>query len=385
MRIVRTGLFLMIRGVFPAVAALAETPLPNLPVNGDRLHVLPAVWEFRRDPDDTGLAAGWQTGVDEPGSWKPLLTTRHWAEQLTDPAIRQRQDPRGIQLTGRDTYYGVGWYRTRFLKPDTEEGNRLILELGGVEESCWVFVNGMPFGAQIYDGALDPHAWNKPRRFDITGAIHEGTNRLVLRVQALAGLTGIYGGAVIREKRPNHLTGGCFVSDVPDWTFTITDTTAPEAEVLLEGRLDQTSLPGFFTRGDGEYVEEHCLAIRIPPGRSLQLSREQAVPPSSGSYLLRVHYQQTPEPVPEGTAVPSFTVRIRGLADHGDAVSSTVFADAETAAPTVAMGHWETLRLPLMLPEIQGQDEDVRLILDMHFKRPGVYRLGDVVLSQPFP
>ncbi len=383
MRIVRTGLFLIVCGVFPAVAVLAETPLPNLPVNGDRLHVLPAVWEFRRDPDDTGLAAGWQDGLEESGSWKPLLTTRHWAEQLTDPAIRQRLDPSGIQLTGRDTYYGIGWYRTGFLKPHTAAGTRLILELGGAEESCWVFLNGRPVGTQIYDSALDPHAWNKPRRFDITSAILDGENRLVMRVQALAGLTGLYGGAVIRERQPNYLTGGCFAGDLPDWHYTIVDTAVPDAIVLFDGRLDQEPLPGFFTRGDGEYVEEESLMIRIPPGRSLRLTREETVTPAPGRYLLRVRYLQTPEPALPGAADAPFTILIRYLLENDGTPSSSVpLADAELSAPTVADGNWETLRLPLILPETQP---GARLVLSLNFERPGVYRLGEISLSLPFP
>lgn len=71
-------------------------------------------------------------------------------------------------------YSGTAVYKTTFLRPASVTG-RLILELGRVHEFAQVLLNGVDCGLR----------WRQPFRFDLTGPLEFGENRLEVRVTNL--------------------------------------------------------------------------------------------------------------------------------------------------------------------------------------------------------
>ena len=66
------------------------------------------------------------------------------------------------------------WYR-RAIKTKKTEGKRLILNFEAVDYRCEAFVNGQSVGTHV--------GGNTPFSFDITDAIHDGENELIVRVE----------------------------------------------------------------------------------------------------------------------------------------------------------------------------------------------------------
>lgn len=64
------------------------------------------------------------------------------------------------------------WYRRTFTRPQRAEGGRLLLHFGAVDWKCTVWVNGREVGE--HTGGYDPFT------FDITAALKEGENELVV-------------------------------------------------------------------------------------------------------------------------------------------------------------------------------------------------------------
>lgn len=141
---------------------------------------LPLMWDFRLDPERVGDRQKWFAPDLDLTAWRKLLITQWWEDQL-----------------GRD-YDGLGWYRTSAKVPAVGPGKRLWLEFGGIDESCWVYVNGKAAGHFIFNAAEDEESWQKPKVFDITALVKPGSNVFVVKVQDLFGKGGIYKGASLR-------------------------------------------------------------------------------------------------------------------------------------------------------------------------------------------
>ena len=94
--------------------------------------------------------------------------------QATFPTLKSwtEADAPGIRH-----FSGIATYRTRFDCPESvaKSGLAAILDLGRVAEVCEVRVNGKTVGG----------AWHPPFRLDVADALHEGENRLEIRVANL--------------------------------------------------------------------------------------------------------------------------------------------------------------------------------------------------------
>ncbi|MDQ6861230.1 MAG: glycoside hydrolase family 2 [Verrucomicrobiota bacterium] len=155
---------------------------------------LNGAWEFRFDPDDSGVAKEWF----KPGG--PA-----WAEQITVPFCWESLAAWGeADAAGNDNYFSrrpyrnplevdrfnyrdaarfeIGWYRRRVSIPQTEHwrDKRVILTVGAADyfTDCWC--NGQHIGHN--EGGYIPF------EFDITDALEPGRNgeltaALVFRVQ----------------------------------------------------------------------------------------------------------------------------------------------------------------------------------------------------------
>jgi len=151
----------------------------NLPLTAENSQPLPPKWRFMPDPKKEGRQKEWFTEGLDDSSWREVSGALHLEKQ------------------GIDSYVH-GWYRTRIDVPAERQGVKIILRLGAVDETCWLWVNGQPAGELIYDAAVDTSSWRKPQFFDITSYVKVGaTNQITVLVQNVSGRGGIW--------RPSHL------------------------------------------------------------------------------------------------------------------------------------------------------------------------------------
>ncbi len=116
---------------------------------------LPDFWVFCFDPNDTGLASGWQNGFD---NGRPIAVPASWNDQFED---------------GRD-FLGPAWYQVQFDLPWGWNENRMILRFGSVNYLADVWLNGNSLGS--HEGG------HLPFEFDMTSFAKPSKNRLVVRV-----------------------------------------------------------------------------------------------------------------------------------------------------------------------------------------------------------
>lgn len=112
-------------------------------------------WGFRTDPDHTGQANNWFTGVPNA---VPIAVPASWNEQLDEY---------------RD-YLGDAWYETRFRLPWGWMGKRIMLRFDSVNYLADVWLNGEWLG-QHEGGHL-------PFEFQVNAHIRTENNLLVVRV-----------------------------------------------------------------------------------------------------------------------------------------------------------------------------------------------------------
>jgi beta-glucuronidase len=113
------------------------------------------IWSFRFDQEDSGLAAGWQSGFS---SGRPIAVPASWNDQFED---------------GRD-FLGPAWYQTRFGLPWGWKGKRIVLRFGSVNYLASAWLNGRQLGT--HEGG------HLPFEIDITPFVRDAENQLVVRV-----------------------------------------------------------------------------------------------------------------------------------------------------------------------------------------------------------
>jgi beta-glucuronidase len=117
---------------------------------------LPEFWDFRFDPENHGVDAGWAEGFDGD---RPIAVPASWNDQFE----------------GWRDYLGPAWYQTRFDLPWGWEQRRVLLRFGSVNYLAHVWLNGVPLG-QHEGGHL-------PFEFDVTSHLRPEGNLLVVRVE----------------------------------------------------------------------------------------------------------------------------------------------------------------------------------------------------------
>ncbi|MBT3346187.1 MAG: hypothetical protein HN712_27630 [Gemmatimonadetes bacterium] len=141
---------------------------------------LPAAgWKFQLDPQRHGHRLEWfAPGLDDNG-WDDMAIEQVW------------------QDAGYD-YIGVGWYRRTIQLPDEPDLRGADLAFGAVDESAWVWVNGVYAG----DHDTGPAGWNESFRLDVTGLLKWGeTNQITVRAMNTAHAGGVYKPVVIEVLR----------------------------------------------------------------------------------------------------------------------------------------------------------------------------------------
>ncbi len=127
-------------------------------------------WSFRTDPMINGHEKDFFKTEFDDSRWKKLKIG-FWEQQ------------------GYPGYDGVAWYRIKFKMPEKIDSNAVEIAFGAVDESAWVWLNG------IYIGQHDigTRGWDRPFALDVTREILWGKeNTLVVRVEDTASAGGIW-------------------------------------------------------------------------------------------------------------------------------------------------------------------------------------------------
>jgi beta-galactosidase/beta-glucuronidase len=147
--------------VQPPIEPRPEYPRPQL--RRERWANLNGTWRFAFDDDDRGLGAGW------PGTLEPL------DREILVPFCPQSR----LSGIGDPSFHDVVWYGRTLELPPREQGEHLILRFGAVDYAARVWVNGRQVAE--HEGGHTPFG------ADITGALIEGANTLVVRAEDPGG------------------------------------------------------------------------------------------------------------------------------------------------------------------------------------------------------
>ena len=130
-------------------------------------------WRFITDPGAKGHTEKnkyYAKKVSNPGKWKPIKYG-YWENQ------------------GFGDYDGIGWYRIRFTMPKKVAHNAVEIQFSGVDESAWVWLNGIYLGC--HDIGVAGH--NKYFAVDATKEVKFGAeNVLTVRVKDTGAAGGIW-------------------------------------------------------------------------------------------------------------------------------------------------------------------------------------------------
>jgi hypothetical protein len=149
-------------------------------------------WEFRPDPDGSGVAAD---GESLPGNemapnpaWQPIRIGEHWEGQ------------------GHAALDGWGWYRTRVAIPESWPAGKAHLVFTGVDDCCLVYVNG-DWAGKCGDAETRESAFELRTSIDIGSRIKPGaTVDLVIAVHDWQGAGGLFRPITLATEPPDELT-----------------------------------------------------------------------------------------------------------------------------------------------------------------------------------
>ena len=308
------------------------------------------MWGFRLDPEGRGEREKWYQPAATSDAWQQMSITSWWEDQLNRE------------------YDGIGWYRTTVKAPPVPAGNRLWIEFGAVDESCWVYVNGTQAGAQIYDSKVDDDAWRKPRRFDITPHVQPGENLLVVKVRDLFGM-----GAILRLEPINVLPHGTFDDGPGPWRIVRQaqeGLTPPPAEGAAGPDVQLTTEHGL-------YVEEPSMRLASLGERPLRLTRQYAVPLDKGTYAFSFRFrQQLFDPSGASSRPLAVTLTVGGDEARGQGAKHSVQLEPEGVD---ARSDWQTVSKTLKISEAR---ERASLEVEILVREPGVYHFDELALRK---
>jgi hypothetical protein len=139
-------------------------------------------WEIRFDPQRDGDALGCPQGRGD--GWQPIVLDRHW--ERSDPGIAWEKKHGA-------PHKGLAWYRCRFTVSTVNPEQPLKLTFGAVDGDADIWLNGTHVATHEYPYRGDPDSWKKPFDVEASGAIRDGENLLVVRVDKKQnGLSGIW-------------------------------------------------------------------------------------------------------------------------------------------------------------------------------------------------
>ena len=137
-----------------AQETMAQQMTAMLAANADivAVELLPDVWRFATDPDDTGIAQQWFALAFDDSNWAQMRsgTGAGWEEQ------------------GFPGYDGYAWYRQQFAVPTNLTQQHLYMFFGAVDEDVWIYADGrLVFEHTGESTGLVPNdIWTTPFSFD---------------------------------------------------------------------------------------------------------------------------------------------------------------------------------------------------------------------------
>lgn len=133
-------------------------------------HLEKLPWLFAADPRQEGHIKGFFKTDFNDSKWKKIRMG-NWEKQ------------------GFPGYDGTAWYRIKFTMPEKIDSNAVEIVFQGVDESAWVWLNGIYLGSHD----IGPGGWNKTFAVDCRNEIRWGKeNVLTVRVYDEAFAGGIY-------------------------------------------------------------------------------------------------------------------------------------------------------------------------------------------------
>jgi beta-galactosidase len=166
-------------GRLPARASLAPAPERCLSLNG--------TWRFTRISHPALAPIHWaQPGFDDhQDSWQPMPVPSLWTRAQTTrpdgtaitpdlPIYTNVQMPFKLEPPLVPNENPTGLYRRQLKLPRAWQGKRVVLYLGGIENSYYLYINGQEVGFSK-DCRL-------PSEFDVTAYLTPGTNIVALQV-----------------------------------------------------------------------------------------------------------------------------------------------------------------------------------------------------------
>ena len=307
-----------------------------------RYHQLPVEWRFNIEEEGGGEVAGWHTPEFDDSAWGMLATNRVWEEQ------------------GHEDFDGVGWYRVRFeVTEEQAEAEKVVLRLGAIDESGWVWLNGQQVGELIFDAQVNEKSWMEPFDLDVTGKLKPGTTTLADRVRDLSGLGGLWHPSylIFGEEQPNLLGNGSFEDGTQGWRL------SGKGEFATE-----------VIAGEG-HQSEHCLQITVPEDPTAHASIATTVPAEAEHrYGFGFHYR-TIDIGEHPTIENSPAVRV-------------IFSDAEGRSVTDTRGYsWSHLKVPKNTDDWQQATVHfttppgtAKISITTFFHLPGTYLVDEVSL-----
>ncbi|MGA9120619.1 MAG: alpha-amylase family glycosyl hydrolase [Bacteroidota bacterium] len=143
-------------------------------MSASTVHKLDGEWAFQPDSARSGLAGLWYSASFDRSAWSAVSVPAFWE---TYP--------------GLENYNGWGWFARTFTVDSTED--RLSVYFEGVDDDAVVWVNGVKVGE--HSGFSDPFV------VDVSTAVREGENSIVVLVKDYEGGGGIYKSVTLSDSR----------------------------------------------------------------------------------------------------------------------------------------------------------------------------------------
>ncbi len=143
---------------------------------------LDANWQIKADSQDAGLNAHWE---------KAPYIARDWAQAIVGQPWRARNG--ALESTPKATK--VVWYRNQFELPILDDtAGRVQLTFGAIDAEAHIWVNGKLVTERSYPHQGNYDSWKEPFEADITNAVKQGPdNVLLIRVRSEQETAGING------------------------------------------------------------------------------------------------------------------------------------------------------------------------------------------------
>jgi hypothetical protein len=156
-------------GISPAVWDYLKASL-----QAEQTNLVERTWQFRPDPNNEGLAQGWQQRrLDSTRGWKDLRIGAWWESQ------------------GYPALDGWAWYRLEVDVPPPWLRKQVYLSFEGVDDVYELYVNGQ-FAGKGGDLATRRDALAEKKSHDLTSMVQPGTNTIAVRVHDWYGAGGIF-------------------------------------------------------------------------------------------------------------------------------------------------------------------------------------------------